>query len=147
VTIPRNVTDERIRYWESSAVLAALLEHDPAATQALAAPGRFVTSALTVAEVRRSIARARHAGRLDDAAELEVTREALRLFESCELHDVDREIMDRVARPFAREPVRTLDAIHLATIEEITTHPQHTTVVTRDDRIRENARAMGCLVE
>lgn len=45
------------------------------------------------------------------------------------------------------EPVRTLDAIHLATVEELGETPQLITIVTRDRRIRENALAMGYAVE
>ena len=51
------------------------------------------------------------------------------------------------ARPFPIEPVRTLDAIHLATIEEIGETPPFITIVTRDRRVRENAKALGYAVE
>ena len=51
------------------------------------------------------------------------------------------------ARPFPVEPVRTLDAIHLATLEVLGEVPQLVTVVTRDARMGENARAMGYGVE
>jgi predicted nucleic acid-binding protein len=147
VTIPQSGTEERVRYLETSAVVAALLENDPAAAEALRSPGRRVTSALTVAEVRRMIVRATLARRLDADTEVRVTHAALTLFETCELHAVGAEILERVARAFPREPVRTLDAIHLATIEAVITHPPHTTIVTRDHRIRDNALALGCLVE
>jgi hypothetical protein len=45
------------------------------------------------------------------------------------------------------KPVRTLDAIHLATVESLGESPQLVTVVTRDVRIRENARALGYTLE
>ena len=40
----------------------------------------------------------------------------------------------------------TLAAIHLATLESLGETPQLVTVVTRDDRIARNARALGYAV-
>jgi predicted nucleic acid-binding protein len=48
-----------------------------------------------------------------------------------------------VRRPFPAEPIRTLDAIHLATAELLGEAPQLVTIVTRDERVRANARALG----
>jgi hypothetical protein len=56
-----------------------------------------------------------------------------------------RELKDR--RPFPVEPIRTLDAVHLATAERLGEAPPLLTIVTRDDRVRENAEALGYLVE
>jgi predicted nucleic acid-binding protein len=61
--------------------------------------------------------------------------------------DITPTILARVRRPFPMEPVRTLDAIHLATIESIEEEPSVVAVVTRDRRLAENARAMGYVVE
>jgi hypothetical protein len=52
-----------------------------------------------------------------------------------------------VRRPFPFEPIRTLDAVHLATTELLGEAPQVVTIVTRDDRVRDNARALGYIVE
>ena len=52
----------------------------------------------------------------------------------------------RAGRPFPIEPVRTLDAIHLATLETLGDTPQLISVITRDARVRENARALGYVV-
>jgi hypothetical protein len=56
-------------------------------------------------------------------------------------------VLARVRRPFPVEPVRTLDAVHLATAELLGEPPQLVTVVTRDGRVRDNARALGYAVE
>jgi predicted nucleic acid-binding protein len=56
-------------------------------------------------------------------------------------------VLARVRRPFPVEPIRTLDAVHLATAELLGEPPQLTTVVTRDARVRDNARALGYAVE
>ena len=48
---------------------------------------------------------------------------------------------------FPVEPVRTLDAVHLATAELLGEPPALIVVVTRDIRVRENAQALGYAVE
>jgi predicted nucleic acid-binding protein len=128
---------------ESSALVAALLEHDTAVMKPLPATTQHVTSALTFAEAGRAIIRARIAGRLT-AAEEQVAVGALRTFERrCFVLDVDRTVLARIRRPFPVEPIRTLDAVHLATMEMLGEAPQAVTVVTRDDRVRANAIALG----
>jgi len=59
---------------------------------------------------------------------------------------VTRAVLLRAGRPFPIEPVRTLDAIHLATLETLGDTPQLISVITRDARVRENARALGYVV-
>jgi hypothetical protein len=44
---------------------------------------------------------------------------------------------------FPAEPVRSLDAIHLSSAWSILAAAGHVTALSLDDRIRENARAMG----
>jgi predicted nucleic acid-binding protein len=56
---------------------------------------------------------------------------------------VSEEVLARAGRPFPAGPVRTLDAIHLATAELLGEPPALMTVVTRDTRVRENAPALG----
>ncbi len=132
---------------ESSALVAALLEHDTASIKPVPATTPHVTSALTLAEAGRAIIRARVTGRLTAAEEQAAVR-ALRTFERrCFILDVDRAVLARVRRPFPIEPIRTLDAVHLATTELLGEAPQLITIVTRDVRVRDNARALGFIVE
>lgn len=136
-----------IRYLESSALVAALLERDTTAMKPVSAGTQHVTSALTLAEAGRAIIRARATARLTVAEEQAAIR-ALQTFERrCFILDVDQAVLARVRRPFPIEPIRTLDAVHLATIELLGEAPQVVTIVTRDDRLRENARALGYIVE
>jgi predicted nucleic acid-binding protein len=131
---------------ESSALVAALLEHDATILKTPAAI-QHVTSALTVAEAGRAIIRARATDRLTAAEEQAAVR-ALRTFERrCFILDVDRAVLARVRRPFPIEPIRTLDAVHLATAELLGEPPQVVTIMTRDVRVRDNARALGYIVE
>lgn len=139
--------EDRLRYVESSALLAALLEHDGAALGALRKRGRLVTSALTFAEAARAIVRARIGGRLTAAQQGSAVRALQRFERRAAIAVVSDDVLRRVGRPFPIEPVRTLDAIHLATIELLGDPADLVTVVTRDARVRDNAMAMGCAVE
>jgi hypothetical protein len=56
-------------------------------------------------------------------------------------------ILVLASRPFPVEPIRTLDAIHLATAEALGDAPALLAIVTRDLRLRENATALGYFVE
>ena len=135
------------RYVESSALVAALLEHDAEALKSLRAKSRRITSALTFAEAARAIVRAGLSGRLTSDQERGAVR-ALRRFERrCYVVAVTDDVLERVRRPFPVEPVRTLDAVHLATAESLGEPPQLMTIVTRDNRVRENATALGYSIE
>ena len=132
-----------LRYVESSALLSALLENDRSAIGALRAEGERITSALTLAEASRGIVRARVAQRLTARQEQAAIR-GLQTFERrCAIVAVTETVLDRAGRPFPVEPIRTLDAIHLATAELLGEPPQLVTIVTRDARVRSNAQALG----
>ena len=148
---PRAVSVESagvgIHYIESSALVAALLEHDAEALKSLRARARQITSALTFAETARAIVRARVGERLTPDAERAAVR-ALRRFERrCYVVAITDDVLARVRRPFPVEPVRTLDAVHIATVESLGEPPQLIAIVTRDHRVRENAKALGYSVE
>jgi predicted nucleic acid-binding protein len=133
-------------YIESSGLLAALLERDAFAQATMRGPGRRVTSALTLAEAARGILRARLVGRLTPEQERAAIR-ALKTFERrCTIINVTDSVLTRAGRRFPVEPIRTLDAIHLATMELLGEAPQLVTIVTRDTRVRENAQALGYVI-
>jgi predicted nucleic acid-binding protein len=131
---------------ESSAVVAALLEHDTAAMESVAGHVRLVTSALTFTETARAIVRARVTDRLTADQELAAVRALKTFSRRCFVLDVDSVVLSRAGRRFPVEPIRTLDALHLATAELLDDSLQLVTVVTRDARVRENALAMGFAV-
>lgn len=138
---------ESFRYIETSALLAALLEQDLAARRALRRKGRRITSALTFAEAARGLVRARVGGRIS----LEQERTAVRWLRSfrrrCDVISMTESVLLRAGRPYPVEPIRTLDAIHLASAEELGEPPQLVTIVSRDVRVRDNAHALGYPVE
>jgi predicted nucleic acid-binding protein len=128
-------------------LVAALLEGDAAALKSVRTRGRQVTSALTIAETARAILRARVGARLTADEERAAVR-ALRRFERRSfMVAVTDSVLARVRRPFPVEPIRTLDAVHLATAELLGEPPPLVTIVTRDARVRDNAEALGYAVE
>lgn len=134
-------------YLESSAVLHGLLTRDPEILRFIESFPRLVTSALTLAEVERVLLRAALEGRLT-SQERQAARDWFReVVALCEVVDVDSVVLGRTGLPFPREPVRTLDAIHLASLqlieERLGARPR---VLTTDHGIRENALELGFAV-
>lgn len=149
----RPAADERLpaetsllRYVESSALVAAVLERDAQALAEIREVGQRVTSALTLAETVRAVIRARVGGRITPRDERVALRDLQRIGKACVVIAVSDQILDHASRPLPVEPVRTLAAIHLATLESLGETPQLVTVITRDERIARNARALGYAV-
>ncbi len=102
---------------------------------------------MTLAEAGRAIVRARISGRLTPDEERAAIK-GLRGFERRSyVAAVTDSVLARAGRPFPVGPIRTLDAVHLETVEMLGEPPQLVTIVTRDRRVRENAQAMGYAVE
>lgn len=136
---------ERRVYLESSALLAGLLEDDLEVIRAVD-PARTVLSGLTLAEARRALQRALHAGRIDDTGRGQAEATIAQLERDCTVLAIDDLILARAGRRFPAEPIRTLDAIHLASAELIDDPQAPITLLTRDARIRENAILLGLQV-
>lgn len=135
------------QYVESSALLAALLEQDEAARKALFVKARRFTSALTFAETSRALVRARVGGRLTPADERAALRWLQTFRRRCDVVALTEFVLVRAGKPFPVEPIRTLDAVHLATAELLGEPPQLVNILTRDMRVADNARALGYVVE
>ncbi|MEW6752843.1 MAG: type II toxin-antitoxin system VapC family toxin [Candidatus Latescibacterota bacterium] len=132
-------------YVETSALLRVLLDGDEALRPALSGEG-LVTSALTFVEASRAISRARREGRLtpDDAREAALQVAAFE--RSCDVVPLGDEVLRRAREEFPEEPVRTLDAIHLASLRLLDEGLGPLTVASCEDRVRRNAAAMGIAV-
>lgn len=85
--------------------------------------------------------RARVAGRLASPGEGQALRQVEGFFAQASVVPVSDAVIARAGRPFPVEPVRTLDAMHLATIELI--GDRQLAVLTLDSRIRANVIALG----
>lgn len=137
-----------IVYAESSAVLAWLFgeARGGEVMRHLAGAERVVASALTPLECARALERETGRGRVT-AHEALATRglldEATRGWALLELSEP---VLARAARRFPVEPVRTLDALHLATSLEAHESLGDLVVLSLDERVRANATALGIAV-
>jgi predicted nucleic acid-binding protein len=104
------------------------------------------TSALTFVEAARSISRARRDGRLDPGDAREAERQLAAFERSCDTIAVDDEVLRLARQDFPEEPVRSLDAIHLASLRALDHELGGFEVASCDDRVRRNAIALGFAV-
>lgn len=147
---PRRVAERsshygRRLYLESSALVAAVLESDVNAMDVIRSAS-VVASVLTFAEARRALIRALSSGRIGIREQEVAEAEIRRVEDGTRKVDITGLILDRVGRRFPAEPIRTLDAIHLATAEMLDDPAHPVTLLTRDRRIAENAELLGLRV-
>jgi len=132
-------------YAESSAVLRWLLGADGAATVQAEFVGAeaVVTSALTSTEVARTLQRLVAARAIDLRAHEAAKARYSTASAHWHIYGVSDAVLARASQAFPREPVRTLDAIHLATAVLFSREVNPATILSADDRIRDNAQALG----
>ncbi len=113
---------------------------------ALAEAEHVLTSDLTLVECDRALIRAEVSLGLR-AAEIEGRRT---LLETTAAHwtllSIGPAVIDRARRPFPAEPIRTLDALHLASALGAAETLDGLTVLSLDRRVRSSARALGLSV-
>lgn len=85
--------------------------------------------------------------RLTADQERAALRAVARLRARCIVVAVTDEVLVGAGRPFPVEPVRTLGAMHLATVALAADAPELATVITRGTRVHANALAIGYAVE
>jgi predicted nucleic acid-binding protein len=132
-------------YLETSAVLNWLLGQARAdeVRAAVDAAEVIVTSALTLTETERALVRAEHEELIREA-DGQRLRGLLRHASTGWMKMmISEEILSRAGRPFPVEPVRTLDAIHLATALAFTKAFADLRLLSLDRRLLGNARALG----
>ena len=128
-------------YLDASVILRrALGQPDPLAWDDVNA---MVTSSLTRVECLRTVDRLRVQRAVDEISQLR-TREVLyRIFESYSVIEVGATVLERAAMPFP-VPIKTLDAIHLASallFQEASGEPIR--LATHDRALAQAGRAMG----
>ena len=132
-------------YVESSAILAALLGEPsgPRVQQLLDSADVLVTSELTLIECDRALIRA---GALKKLSEADLTDRRHRLAEAVSAWQILRiadDVVTRARQPFPAEPIRALDAIHLASALIARANVPGLELLTLDDRLRSAATALG----
>jgi predicted nucleic acid-binding protein len=135
----------QIVYAESSAILSWLLREPtgPAVRERLEKASDVVTSRLTLIECQRNIRRTEREGRITREAAVSASRILEDAASQWIIMDLVGEVPGRAAEEFPREPLGTLDAMHLASAQVFDRNLGKVAMLTLDDRIRTNAVALG----
>lgn len=132
-------------YAESSAVLSWLLDENSAADvrRSLADAEIIVASDLTLIECDRVILRAAALGELTEAEAADRRAHLTAAASHWQILRVAPEVMERARQPFPGEPIRTPDAIHLASALMARTAIVGLMLLSLDDRVRKAGRRLG----
>jgi predicted nucleic acid-binding protein len=132
-------------YLESSALLQWLLGQSGGAEVRRRVDQATVvlTSTITLTETERVLIRAESQGVLKGGDAQRLRGLLNRARKSWTRMAVSDDVLSRAARAFPVEPVRTLDAIHLATALEFATTFPDLRVLSFDRRLRDNTEALG----
>jgi predicted nucleic acid-binding protein len=135
-------------YVETSALLTWLLG-EPRSQAVIATLNRarnVVTSVLSLLEVERALNRAENYRTLT-AGQAQILRGMLaRSRARWILMEISEEVRTRAGRPFPVEPVRTLDAIHLASALMFMRISPDLQLLSYDERILKNALPLGIAI-
>lgn len=132
-------------YAESSAALAWLLEqqHAELVADTLAQAELVIASDLTLIECDRVLIRAVALDKLQESDAVDRQARLNAVSTRWTLLALDEEIIERARRPFPAEPVRTLDAIHLASALTARRALPDLAMLSLDGRVRRAADRLG----
>jgi hypothetical protein len=102
-----------------------------------------VCSRLTLIESHRALRRAVAAGALVETDAVEVRATLMQAAARWAVLEISADVAARAEGPFPVEPVRTLDAIHLASALVVRHSLPDLVVVSTDNRVRLNASQLG----
>lgn len=134
-----------ILYVESSAVLAWLFG-EPAQKQildALAGAAAVLTSRLTLVECGRAIHVAETQGRISARDGNQCRQLLARAARGWSILELTEPVCQRAGQRFPREPLRALDALHLASLLELHAVEPRLQPLSLDQCLRENAAELG----
>lgn len=129
----------RALYLDSSAILRPVLEQglSPDVEREIGEADLLVTSRLSLVETARTFLRVRLLGERPEALVADAEREVHRLWRRCEIWELTREVCDRAQIVSPGRPLRSLDAIHLATFSIARREIEGLRLLTADDRLRD----------
>jgi hypothetical protein len=132
-------------YGESSAILAWLLDEDSAAEvrRFLTGADAIVASDLTLIECDRVLLRAAALGELTEAEAADRRAHLATASGHWHLLRIAAEVVDRARQSFPGEPIRTLDAIHLASALVARGAVAELRLLSLDGRVRRAAARLG----
>ncbi len=104
-------------YLDTSAALRAVLETgtSPDVERRIRISSALITSRLSLVEASRAIHRLRHQGQASESKLADAEREINGLWARCELWELTPEVCEMARQVASGTPLRTLDALHLAT--------------------------------
>jgi predicted nucleic acid-binding protein len=133
-------------YLETSCLLSVLFRekgYEKIASALESSDFHIVTSKLTLAEAHRAVSRAVSKNLITEASGQELRGTLAVQSNRWDRLEIDEEILRRTGDPFPREPVRTLDAIHLASALLLKSVFPEITVLSSDQRILSNLAHLG----
>ena len=132
-------------YAESSAVLAWLLDEPtaPAVRRLLAEAEVVVASDLTLIECDRVLLRAAALKELTEAEAADRRAHLIAAAAHWQVLRIAGEIVDRARQPFPGDPIRTLDAIHLASLLVARSAVVGLRLLSLDERVCQAAKGLG----
>lgn len=134
-----------IVYAEPSAVLSWLLgeARDADVADELRKAEQVLVSDLLFVECDRACIRATELGFLTDQQAASVRQQLARTSAHWQVLRISSSVLERSRQPFPQEPVRTLDALHLASALEARSALPEARVLSLDARVRQNAAKLG----
>ncbi len=126
-------------YLDTSAVLRAVLESgsSPEVETKIAAAPALITSRLSLVESARAFHRLRQLGQVSELRLADAQREVTSLWSRCELWELTAAVCDLARQVSPGKPLRTLDALHLATFLLARERIEDLELLTVDNRMRE----------
>lgn len=131
-------------YLDTSAILRALLEAgaSPDIERGLREARVLITSRLTVVEAARALLRLRQSGMVAETRLADAARELDALWARCDLWELTSAVCDLAAAIAPAKPLRTLDALHLATYLVARRRLGEVELITADRRLAEAVEAV-----
>jgi hypothetical protein len=134
-----------ILYAESSAVLRWLF-NDALADQVfddLIRASKVVCSRVTLIECRRAARRALSESRIAETELSEVLSVVARSAARWAVLELTPDVAERAGGRFPVEPVRTVDAVHLASMPVLRESLPDLVILSTDERVRQNSTQLG----
>jgi predicted nucleic acid-binding protein len=128
--------------------LAWLLDEPsaPGVRRFLADAEIILASDLTLIECDRVLIRAVALGELNESEAADRRAHLADAASHWQIMRIAAEIVDRARQPFPEEPIRTMDAIHIASALTARTGVAGLKLLSLDDRVRRSARKLGLQV-
>ena len=134
-----------MRFWDTSAIVPLLITEpqSDAMRSILADDAMIVTSAITPIEITSALWRRRHRGEVSAPAHHDADRAFADLSRRWREVVLSAVVTEAALRILTRYPLRTLDALQLASALVLTPRPNDLPFVTLDKRMKAIARAEG----